>query len=362
MMIDSMLLIIIKKNWFNFLIKIEMEFRNYFTAKKLLAAVVLYALISLGSIITGQALPMISARFSNPRFDKPTKLYYLDIEVSSKATKEYLFGMNVRFFYEGSMMEFNKMDQFSQGYDILGQLPTTTMANGTSGTQLFNLSQSTVFVNGAIQLQNVQTPLLIVPGQWAKVCRVSFKVPMGQQNKKDFCPSVLWDLKPTVGTGGFLMGDDGLVITVLENNPNTPDDSAPAVANAFNFNWQSNSAGVAPYGKPISNTCISLIKLSPTQGDVELTQGKYELSQNEPNPFDDKTSIEFNLPSAQEATLKFYDISGKVLYQITGEYPAGKNTVTLDRQPWMQDPKIVFYLMETEGFRSEMLRMTIINK
>ncbi len=331
-----------------------------------LCLAILVALFSLKTVVvSGQVLPQINTRFSNPRYDKSTKLYSLDVELNSKSSKESLFGMNVRFFYDASLLEFKKLDQFSQGYGILGQQPTTLQANGQSGTTMFNLNQATVFVNGAVQLADSQTPLQITPDKWVKVFSVIFKVQLIHQDKKDFCPSVLWDLKPSGVSGGFLTGDDGLVITVLENDPNTPDISAPAHVSATSLNWEANSTNVMPFGKPTSNTCISLTKQVPldgNNGNNGLNGQKFALFQNEPNPFNSSTSIQFDIPFPQQVTLKFYDTSGKILSELKGEYKTGRNTVRLDHQPWMEESKIVFYVMETEGFRSDMLKMTIMNR
>jgi hypothetical protein len=330
-----------------------------------LCLAILVAFFSLKTVVSGQVLPQINARFSNPRYDKATKIYALDVELNSKSTKESLFGMNVRFFYDASMLEFKKLDQFTQGYGILGQPPTALQANGQSGTQMFNLNQATVFVNGAVQMADSQTPLQITPDKWVKVFSVIFKVQLIHQDKKDFCPSVIWDLKPNDISGGFLTGDDGLVITVNENDPVTPDISAPAHVSAVNFNWSAYTTNGLPYGKPDPKTCISLSKKEPldgNNGNSGLSGQKFALFQNEPNPFNNSTSIEFDIPFPQEVTLKFYDTNGKILSELKGEYKAGRNTVRLDHQPWMEESKIVFYIMQTEGFRSDMLKMTIMNR
>lgn len=57
----------------------------------------------------------------------------------------------------------------------------------------------------------------------------------------------------------------------------------------------------------------------------------FELYQNEPNPFADKTSISFNLPEAGEATLKVFDVNGKIVYTNKGSFGKGINTFTLSK-------------------------------
>jgi len=62
--------------------------------------------------------------------------------------------------------------------------------------------------------------------------------------------------------------------------------------------------------------------------DIE-TVTELGLSQNFPNPFVSETTITFNLPSAGAARLNIYDLSGRVLRDISGDFEAGVNTVKL---------------------------------
>jgi len=60
-----------------------------------------------------------------------------------------------------------------------------------------------------------------------------------------------------------------------------------------------------------------------------ITDAELGLSQNFPNPFRGETTISFNLPTAGAARLNVYDLSGRVLKDISGEFEAGENTVKL---------------------------------
>jgi len=69
--------------------------------------------------------------------------------------------------------------------------------------------------------------------------------------------------------------------------------------------------------------------------DVQLTyttlsQDKFELFQNEPNPFYDKTVIGFYLPTASEVELILRDETGSVLKTIKQDGTAGYNTIQLE--------------------------------
>ncbi|MFT5385651.1 MAG: hypothetical protein ACI81W_003059, partial [Saprospiraceae bacterium] len=53
------------------------------------------------------------------------------------------------------------------------------------------------------------------------------------------------------------------------------------------------------------------------------------LLQNRPNPFKEETLISFNLPEATFATLTIYDVNGRSLKVIEGNYNEGYNEVSV---------------------------------
>jgi hypothetical protein len=126
------------------------------------------------------------------------------------------------------------------------------------------------------------------------------------------------------------------------------------------FNWQYNLSGGMPYGHVVLEDCISLGTTTSTEDPDKIDANGYALYQNKPNPFDLKTVIEFVLPFAQEATLKFYDVEGKEVEEIKGSYSAGSNQVVVQQKPWMQRSNIVFYRLETEGYTSGMRKMSMV--
>lgn len=72
----------------------------------------------------------------------------------------------------------------------------------------------------------------------------------------------------------------------------------------------------------------------------------FELFQNRPNPFNGETVIAFNLPKASEASLKVYDVAGKLLYTTENEYAKGYNEVTI-YQSDLGTTGILYYTLET---------------
>ena len=84
-----------------------------------------------------------------------------------------------------------------------------------------------------------------------------------------------------------------------------------------------------------------------------------ELMQNEPNPFKDKTTVAFYLPTKSTVTLTVTDVTGKVLRVVEGEYEAGNNGVTLLSSE-LGISGLLYYTLETKGF-SETRKMILID-
>ena len=75
---------------------------------------------------------------------------------------------------------------------------------------------------------------------------------------------------------------------------------------------------------------------------------QFELMQNQPNPFRNETVIGFNLPQASAATLTIYDVSGKVLRLIDGDYAKGYNEVSINRSE-LSGSGVLYYTLETDS-------------
>jgi hypothetical protein len=308
--------------------------------------------------VSGQSLPQIEARFANPAYDRESRNYYLDVELHSKTSPEVLFGLNLRFFYDALKMEFIKVDQFHQGYGILGNAPKPAVGNAQSGAQLFDFTNAAAYINGGVQLIDERFPLQIRTDGWTKAFRLVFKVPVTVFNPENFCPSVIWDIEAGQGQGGFLPGSAGLVITVAETNRNTRYTSKPTVASGVPFNWAYNSTAGLPHGRIQSTDCMRLSELVATE-EIGHTDAKgYALFQNQPNPFDNHTIIEFILPKAQNASIILYDVDGGIKEVIEGYYESGKNQVELKQKPWMNQTSVIYYLLKTDTYTSKTFSMT----
>lgn len=83
---------------------------------------------------------------------------------------------------------------------------------------------------------------------------------------------------------------------------------------------------------------------------IELRFGNptssFELFQNQPNPFEDKTAITFQLPEASTAELSVMDATGKVLWTQSSDWPAGLSTVEINLSR-LSAAGVLYYKLQT---------------
>jgi hypothetical protein len=88
------------------------------------------------------------------------------------------------------------------------------------------------------------------------------------------------------------------------------------------------------------------------------SESEFALYQNIPNPFEGRTVIGFNLPEAGAATMTIYDVTGKVLRVIDGEFAKGYNQIDLMRTD-VNASGVVYYQL-TSGEYSATKKMIIV--
>ncbi|MBR9921610.1 MAG: T9SS type A sorting domain-containing protein [Bacteroidetes bacterium] len=86
----------------------------------------------------------------------------------------------------------------------------------------------------------------------------------------------------------------------------------------------------------------------------------YELLPNRPNPFSDVTELSWYFPKATDASLKVFDVTGRLVYNLDGKYQAGQHNITLDRNQF-PGGGTYFYRIETEEF-SATRRMILVDQ
>lgn len=201
--------------------------------------------------------PVITVRFANAQNDCVTQEYCLDVEFKSDTPDQEVFGMNVRFFYDDQILELIDFRDFQGGYGAVAPDPPIIFTSEPAGPALFNFEGPAEFINGAIQLVNTGAePIILDTENWSKIFQICFDVDGPIANLDTFCPAVVWDLEQDPTNGGFLAGDDGVVITMVDPDPNN--ESYAADENVVQFNWEYIGDGTAPYGQPVDLECSNI--------------------------------------------------------------------------------------------------------
>jgi len=228
--------------------------RSFYGSHLSLAIVAVLAVLAAGN--TAAQNPAVTVRFANPQFDSISGIYRLDVEFQSSAPNQQVFGMNVRFYYDDAVLEFDSLSAFQNGYGpVSPNPPAITTASPASGPAMFGFTGAAEYINGAVQLVNpTSSPTYLATSGWTKLFSVSFKVVNpAAVSGAPFCPAVIWDLKSNPEEGGFLPGSNGVVLTLVSP---PPAESAPADEQAVQFNWHFANAVGMPYGYPAAETCV----------------------------------------------------------------------------------------------------------
>ncbi|MBP5455534.1 MAG: T9SS type A sorting domain-containing protein, partial [Paludibacteraceae bacterium] len=130
----------------------------------------------------------------------------------------------------------------------------------------------------------------------------------------------------------FLHGDNS-------QNTKVRTSSVNKVYNSGKFDWG---------GHTIVNNGCGGGGLSGTN-EVFVEENSYQLSQNQPNPANDETTINFSLAQNSFVTIELYNSIGvKVKDIVSGEYSAGSHSLTFSVNKLPQG--IYFYVMNATDF------------
>ena len=72
----------------------------------------------------------------------------------------------------------------------------------------------------------------------------------------------------------------------------------------------------------------------------------FELYQNQPNPFVNKTFIGFHLPEATPARLSIFDETGRMVFTQNGDFAKGYNSFAVEAQ-LLNTTGVLYYTLET---------------
>ncbi|HMQ90646.1 MAG TPA: T9SS type A sorting domain-containing protein, partial [Flavilitoribacter sp.] len=91
------------------------------------------------------------------------------------------------------------------------------------------------------------------------------------------------------------------------------------------------------------------------------TELPFELYQNKPNPFGDRTVIGFQLPEDSEVTITIHDVSGKAIRLIRDNYAKGYNQLTLTRRELNNATGVLYYTV-TAGEHTATKKMVVMSR
>lgn len=82
---------------------------------------------------------------------------------------------------------------------------------------------------------------------------------------------------------------------------------------------------------PVARENGTVIVQIPDGIHSPVSNGKFKLYQNQPNPFQDKTSIQFDLTESEYITFTLFDLMGKKILEESRLYPAGSQFIVLEQ-------------------------------
>ncbi|RLD21222.1 MAG: hypothetical protein DRI69_04680 [Bacteroidetes bacterium] len=93
------------------------------------------------------------------------------------------------------------------------------------------------------------------------------------------------------------------------------------------------------------------VELAFADRPVVLTDVEFALHQNEPNPFREMTTIGFTLPVSMAAKVTVFDMMGRIVKTLEGEYDAGYNEVKLFQQD-IGTSGVYYYKLDADDLSS----------
>jgi hypothetical protein len=102
-------------------------------------------------------------------------------------------------------------------------------------------------------------------------------------------------------------------------------------------------------------TAVEAYTLSEELLDVKLSfagqehEPDFALYQNQPNPWNDQTTIGFDLPEAGQAVLTLFDVTGREVMKIEGQYTAGYHEISLSSKQ-IPNTGVMYYRLDSGGY------------
>ncbi|TVQ48663.1 MAG: T9SS C-terminal target domain-containing protein [Saprospirales bacterium] len=164
-------------------------------------------------------------------------------------------------------------------------------------------------------------------------------------------------LEVTDNNFGFQMSSEG-VITTSWNSMKAENASEDDVLFVLNFTVRSDIRATDAFRLSNRITKTEAYRMGGEILDMDLRftrdgqiveRDVFALYQNQPNPFNGQTIIGFVLPADMEAEMSIFDVTGRLIYVISGEYAAGYNEIRLLEND-LPASGVYYYQLEAEGY------------
>ena len=229
--------------------------------------------------------------------------------------------------------------------DAKGDLETSEVRNITGVFDIY--TSATTLKAGKIQevtfsaksldeIEGLQFTLQTQPG--VEVLEVQYGLlqeeNIGQQYLERGILTASWNRHPD-----YPLANDVLFTLRLRSNQDM------ALSTALGIHSKYTAAEAYVLGKSANETLDVALDFN----GKTVTASGFVLHQNVPNPFISTTVIGFELPKASKGSLKIYDVNGKLVLTIPGQYEKGYNKIVLERDALKMNG-ILYYTLETTDF------------
>ena len=193
-----------------------------------------------------------------------------------------------------------------------------------------NLKHFHLSMEENVDLAGLQLIMETTPdAQLVSVNSQSINLTEDQYSFKDGIFRLSWS---DIHNKAFKEGEEFITLTFIANDDTRFD---------LDLNTESESSSEA-YTRELQTMTLRLTDSYAQTAEVELYQ-------NQPNPFSDRTSIDFTIPFDQEVTFTIFDISGNVKFESKALYVRGENRITVDRPEFGLNKGIYYYQIQTQS-------------
>ncbi len=174
-----------------------------------------------------------------------------------------------------------------------------------------------------------------------------------------------WKTASETDNAGFILYRNGQLIASYETSNELKGQGTKSSATSYQYLDQSVQEGNYEY--KIVSQDLSGLKHAYTQtvnfevGEFQQQnpkEYKYSLAQNYPNPFHPTTTITYTMKEAGVASIKEYDLLGRIVFKMNKPSVQGANNFTFDATRFTSG--IYFYQLSAKNYSSPIKRMVLI--